>query len=39
MGGITHMVISIAGFAVLSALSIITNTLILMDSKNAPIEN
>lgn len=33
------MLIPIAGFAILSALSIVTNTLILMDSKNAPIEN
>lgn len=33
------MLIPIAGFAALSMLSIITNTLILMDSKDAPIEN
>jgi len=33
------MLIPVAGLAILSVLSVITNSLILMDSKDAPIEN
>ena len=33
------MLVPIAGLAILSALSVVTNALILMDSKDAPIEN